>query len=138
MSQANNMTQPVKSVSKEKQKKNAVMIIVETFAVLLCAVFFLVPFYFIIVNSMKTSADAAKLSIAWPTEFRIWDNLVEVIRARDYMVLTAFFNSTVITVVSIILLIIVGSMAAFVLHRRVSKLSRSLSGLFLAGLMIPP
>lgn len=138
MSQANSMTQPLKSTSKEKQKKNAVMIIVETIAVLLCAVFFLVPFYFIIVNSMKTSADAAKLSIAWPTEFRIWDNFVEVIQARDYMVLTAFFNSTVITVVSIILLIIVGSMAAFVLHRRISKLSRSLSGLFLAGLMIPP
>jgi len=138
MSQANSMTQPLKSTSKEKQKKNAVMIIVETIAVLLCAVFFLVPFYFIIVNSMKTSADAAKLSIAWPTEFRIWDNFLEVIQARDYMVLTAFFNSTVITVVSIILLIIVGSMAAFVLHRRISKLSRSLSGLFLAGLMIPP
>lgn len=138
MSQANSMTQPLKSTSKEKQKKNAVMIIVETIAVLLCAVFFFVPFYFIIVNSMKTSADAAKLSIAWPTEFRIWDNFLEVIQARDYMVLTAFFNSTVITVVSIILLIIVGSMAAFVLHRRISKLSRSLSGLFLAGLMIPP
>lgn len=138
MSQANSMTQPLKSTSKEKQKKNAVMIIVETIAVLLCTVFFLVPFYFIIVNSMKTSADAAKLSIAWPTEFRIWDNFLEVIQARDYMVLTAFFNSTVITVVSIILLIIVGSMAAFVLHRRISKLSRSLSGLFLAGLMIPP
>ncbi|GAA0310402.1 raffinose/stachyose/melibiose transport system permease protein [Gracilibacillus halotolerans] len=138
MSQTHSMTQSNQVNSKEKQKKNAIQLIIEIFAVIVCSIFFLVPFYFIIVNAMKNSADAAQLSIAWPTEFRIWENIVEVIQARDYMLLTAFFNSTVITVVSIVILIFVGSMAAFVLHRRVSKLSKTLSGLFLAGLMIPP
>lgn len=126
------------SISQGKRKKSIGQILLESFLVIICAAIFLVPFFFIIINSMKTSGEAAKLSLAWPTEFRLWENIVEVVQARDYMLLTAFFNSTVITVVSILILVIVGSMAAFVLHRRAGKLSAGLTTLFMAGLMIPP
>ncbi|WP_163539908.1 carbohydrate ABC transporter permease [Gracilibacillus sp. YIM 98692] len=123
---------------KAKQKKSLTRIIVEVIAVLSCAVFFLVPFYFIIVNSMKTSAEASQLSIAWPNEFRILENIQEVLAARDNMLLLAFFNSTVITVSSILILLVVCSMAAFVLHRRKGKAISVIGTTFLAGLMIPP
>lgn len=126
------------SISQEKPKKNIGKILLETFLVIIFGAIFLVPFFFIIINSMKTSGEAAQLSLAWPTEFRFWENIIEVLQARDYMLLTAFFNSTVITVVSILILLIVGSMAAFVLHRRTGKLTAGLSSLFMAGLMIPP
>lgn len=138
MSQPNSISSRTQHTSQEKRKKNTVQIFVETIIVIICAAIFLVPFFFIIINSMKTSAEASKLSIAWPTEFRIWENIVEVVQARDYMLLTAFFNSTVITLVSIVILLLVGSMAAFVLHRRAGKITAFLSSLFMAGLMIPP
>lgn len=123
---------------KEKRKKSWIRIVLETIIVLVFSAVFLVPFYFIIVNSMKTSAEASQLSIAWPSEFRILENVQEVLAARDNMLLLAFFNSTVITVISILILLIVGSMAGFVLQRRKGKSINLIGTTFLAGLMIPP
>ena len=57
---------------------------------------------------------------------------------RDGMVIRAFYNSTVITVFSILILIFVGSMAGFVLQHRSDKASPIINFLILAGLMIPP
>ncbi|WP_208585518.1 carbohydrate ABC transporter permease [Gracilibacillus suaedae] len=126
------------ATKKAKQKRSLGRIIVEVIAVLVCGVFFLVPFYFIIVNAMKTSSEATQLSITWPTEFRMLENIQEVLAARDHMLLLAFFNSTVITVSSIFILLIVCSMAGFVLHRRKGKAISIIGSTFLAGLMIPP
>nr|WP_058309264.1 carbohydrate ABC transporter permease [Gracilibacillus massiliensis] len=110
----------------------------ETLIVVVFSAVFLVPFYFIIVNAMKTSPEASQLSIAWPTEFRVLENIQEVLAARDNMLLLAFFNSTVITVSSILILLVVGSMAGFVLQRRSGKAINLIGTTFLAGLMIPP
>lgn len=123
---------------KEKQKKNAIQIIFESLIVVIFSLIFLVPFYFIIVNAMKTSQAASERSISWPTEFNIIGNLQAVVAAQDNMILLAFFNSTVITVASILILLVVCSMAAFVLHRRKGKTITVLGTIFLAGLMIPP
>ncbi|MFA9455332.1 carbohydrate ABC transporter permease [Halalkalibacter sp. AB-rgal2] len=121
-----------------KRKRNIVQIIVESSLVLICAVVFIIPFYFIVVNAMKTRTEAAQLSIAWPSEFRIIENIQEVLAARDGMLLLAFFNSTVITVTSIFILLVICSMAGFVLHRRKGRLVSIIGSTFLAGLMIPP
>lgn len=121
-----------------KNKKSLIIIALEGVVILICSVAFLIPFYFIIVNSMKTSQEAAKLSISWPTEFRIWENLLEVLSARDNMLLLAFFNSTVITISSILILLVVCSMAAFILQRRKGKAISITGAIFLSGLMIPP
>ncbi|RCW73189.1 carbohydrate ABC transporter permease [Saliterribacillus persicus] len=123
---------------KEKRKKSRIRLIVESLIVIVFSAIFLVPFYFIIVNAMKTSPEASKLSISWPTEFRILENMQEVLAARDNMLLLAFFNSTVITVISILILLVVGSMAGFVLQRRKGKSINIIGSTFLAGLMIPP
>ncbi|MCJ7843200.1 carbohydrate ABC transporter permease [Lederbergia sp. NSJ-179] len=129
---------PVTPQKTARNKKGLISMVVEGIVILICSVAFLVPFYFIIVNSMKTSQEAAKLSISWPTEFRILENLQEVLTARDNMLLLAFFNSTVITVSSILILLVVCSMAAFILQRRKGKTISIASAVFLSGLMIPP
>lgn len=123
---------------KSRSNKKGWKVILEVFLVLLTVVMFLVPFYFILVNSAKTSQEAAFLNLEWPTEFQLWDNIVQVFQERNYMLVTAFINSTIITVVSIALLIVTGSMAAFVLNRRKGKASSGLYNLFMIGLMIPP
>ncbi|WP_316245037.1 carbohydrate ABC transporter permease [Gracilibacillus massiliensis] len=123
---------------KVKRKKTLFQTMLETLIVVVFSAVFLVPFYFIIVNAMKTSPEASQLSIAWPTEFRVLENIQEVLAARDNMLLLAFFNSTVITVSSILILLVVGSMAGFVLQRRSGKAINLIGTTFLAGLMIPP
>ncbi|GAE93238.1 rhamnose oligosaccharide ABC transport system [Gracilibacillus boraciitolerans JCM 21714] len=125
-------------IKKERRKKKLTRTVLETLLVVIFSALFLAPFYFIVVNAMKTSADASQLSIAWPSEFRILENMQDVLAARDNMLLLSFFNSTVITVSSIVILLVVGSMAGFVLQRRSGKTINIIGTTFLAGLMIPP
>ncbi|WP_100404316.1 carbohydrate ABC transporter permease [Bacillus solitudinis] len=121
-----------------KKKKNGIQFLIEAVAVLLFSIIFLIPFYFIFVNSFKTSQEAAELSMSWPSEFQILSNFTEVLNARNGMLLTAYFNSTVITVLSITILVVVCSMTGFVLQRRKGKGVSMMAFLFLSGLMIPP
>jgi raffinose/stachyose/melibiose transport system permease protein len=127
-----------KIMQRKKQKKGLSRIFVEVIAVIVCSAIFLVPFYFIIVNAVKTRQEAAKLSIAWPTDFRVLENIQEVLSARDNMLLLAFFNSSVITISSIVILLVVCSMAGFILQRKKGKAITIIGAIFLSGLMIPP
>jgi len=119
-------------------KKILKQVIIETFAVLVSLVVFGIPFYFVVINSFKTSAEAAEMSMAWPKTFQIVENYKEVLATQNGIVIRAFFNSTIITLGSILVLIIVCSMAGFVLQRRNDKASPFINFLVLAGLMIPP
>jgi raffinose/stachyose/melibiose transport system permease protein len=90
------------------------------------------------VRAAKDQNEASLLQFSWPTHFQLWDNLVQVFQSRDYMLVIAFINSTILTVASVTLLVIFGSMIAFVLERRKSKLNSLINTLVLAGLIIPP
>ncbi|AJY48437.1 carbohydrate ABC transporter permease [Martelella endophytica] len=101
-------------------------------------VIFVIPFLFVLINAGKAGPEAASPSFAMPANWQLWQNLVAVVQARDYMLLLAYFNSTVITVGAIVLLVIFGAMVGYVLQRRPSKFNRVIYGFVLAGLMIPP
>jgi raffinose/stachyose/melibiose transport system permease protein len=101
-------------------------------------VVFVMPFMFVALNAVKTAADASRLDFSLPEEWRFWSNLVEVVQARDYMLLLAYFNSIVITVGAVAILVVVGAMVGYVLQRRPSRWSRVIYAFVLAGLMIPP
>ena len=101
-------------------------------------VFFIVPFAFIFTMAAKDENEASKLQFSWPTHFQLWDNLVQVFESRDYMLVIAFINSTILTVASVTLMVTLGAMIAYVLDRRKSKLSPLINTLVLAGLIIPP
>ena len=76
-------------------------------------VIFVVPFIFVFLTAVKSKAEAARLDFSWPTEWHLVENLVDVVQTRDYMLLLAYFNSTVITV---------GAVALLVLTRRDDRL----------------
>ena len=65
-------------------------------------------------------------------------NLVEVVQTRNYMLLLAYFNSTVITVGAVTLLVIFGAMVGYVLQRRPSGWNKVIYACVLIGLMVPP
>jgi raffinose/stachyose/melibiose transport system permease protein len=99
---------------------------------------FVVPFLFIALQAVKNRQESSLLNFAWPGEWLFWQNFTEVISARDYMLLLAYFNSIVITVGAVTLLVVLSAMVGFVLQRRRSRLNGFVMALVLAGLMIPP
>lgn len=109
-----------------------------TVAIVTALVVFVVPFVFILFMALKDRQQAAQLDFSIPFSFHGWENFLEVIQVRDYMLITAYINSTVITVASVSLMVIVSAMVGFVLQRRVAWWTGWVEFLILAGLMIPP
>ncbi len=107
-------------------------------AVLVSAVVFLVPFAFIVVQSFKTGPDSASLSFTWPIDFVLWENVVTVFQTRDYMLVTAFINSTILTVLSVSVMVVLAAMIGWVLARRPSRWNAVITFFILAGLIVPP
>ena len=104
----------------------------------LTSVIFLLPFAFILLTAMKPQQEANLLQFSWPEQIVLWENIVTVVETRDYMLIIAFINSTILTVASVTLMVIFGAMIAYVLQRRKSWLNPWITGLVLAGLIIPP
>jgi len=102
------------------------------------ALLFIVPFIFILFQAMKTPQEAAALQFSPPSEILFWENMVEVVQYRDFMLLRAFWNSTVITVAGVALMVVFGALIAYIIQRRPGKLSSTLNNFVLAGLIIPP
>jgi raffinose/stachyose/melibiose transport system permease protein len=117
-----------------KKKRN--QIIGDIVGLILTAVIFLIPFYFMFVQSIKSKKEANRLSIAWPTELH-FENYLEVIRHGNYQLVTAFKNSAILTVFTVLGLIITGAMAGYVIQRRKGKLMTTIQSVIMLGLMIP-
>jgi raffinose/stachyose/melibiose transport system permease protein len=107
-------------------------------AILVSIPVFIVPFIFIVLTALKDRKESSLRQFTWPSAFHFWDNLREVIAVRDYMLLTAFVNSAILTVASVTLLVVFGAMVGFVLQRRPGPWTGLVSFLVLAGLIIPP
>jgi len=103
-------------------------------ALVAATVIFIVPFLYI----LFTKQEASRLAFSLPMDWQLWENLIAVIKARNYMLLLAYFNSTVITVGAVAGLVIFAAMVGYVLQRRPSKWNRVIYFFVLAGLMIPP
>ncbi len=107
-------------------------------ALLVFAVVFLVPFAFIALTAVKSAQEASLLEFSWPTQFQALQNFKDVLAARDYMLIIAFINSTILTVASVAILFVLSAMVAFVLQRRRSRWTGVINFLVLSGLIIPP
>jgi raffinose/stachyose/melibiose transport system permease protein len=107
-------------------------------AILASVVVFVVPFVFIVLTAVKDRQQAALLDFSWPHQFQFVENFVAVIEARDYMLVIAFINSTVLTVVSVTGMVVLAAMVGFVLQRRRSRWNPFINFIVLSGLIIPP
>ena len=106
--------------------------------ILVTGALFLTPFAFIFTQASKDKREASLLEFSWPTNFQLWENIVAVFQARDYMLIIAFINSAILTVASVALIVVFGAMIAYILDRRRSRLNPLINALVLAGLIIPP
>ena len=97
---------------------------------------FIVPFYFMLVNSLKDSSQANRLSINLPNSLH-FENYIEVIQKANYQLITAFKNSTILTIFTVIGLMLTGAMAGYVIQRRHDKIMALIQSVIMLGLMIP-
>ena len=118
--------------------KNTRGIVIGILAIIGTAIFFLVPFAFILFIASSTVTQANLLQFSWPQPFVLLDNLVQVVQARDYLMIIAFINSFILTIVSVAALVIFGAMVAYIWQRRGGRLSPLVNILVLAGLIVPP
>ena len=109
----------------------------EIIMVLLTVPVYWVVFYFVIINSFKPQVEATELSLALPRTWSAVENYLYVFRYNSFMFLKAFWNSFILTVLSISILVLVSSTAAYVLQRRRGPISRISGKLILAGLIVP-
>ena len=100
----------------------------------LLALLFLVPFYFVGVNSVKSFGDILNNAASWPEAFR-WDNYARVWEIMKYP--RAFLNSLAITVFANAGLAVISSMAAYRIVRMPSRFNQFMLFLFVAAMVIP-
>lgn len=112
--------------------------VVSAVTLVLFLVVFVVPFALVVLNAVKDRQESAKLDLSLPTSFHLLENLREVFAARDYMLITAMINSTVLTVVSVTVMVVVAAMVGFVLQRRRSGINPLVNAMVLMGLIVPP
>ncbi|RCK68842.1 carbohydrate ABC transporter permease [Desertihabitans brevis] len=101
---------------------------------LLAALVFAFPFYVFLSVALKTPADLAASPLSFPTDPAL-GNFAEAWQRGDLG--QAMGNSVVVTALAVALLVGTGSIAAYALARRASRLSYGVYLLFLLGLMIP-
>lgn len=118
------------------KKKKRLLLLGDILGVLVTVVIFLVPFYFMLVQSLKSKAEANKLSISWPSELH-FENYIEVFKHGNYQLVTAFKNSGILTLFTVLGLLVTAAMAAYVIQRRHDKVMTGIQSVIMLGLMIP-
>ena len=114
-------------------KKRIQNLLKHVVCILLCLCVVL-PFYMVLINSFKTKAEAARMSLALPTEW-VFSNYSEVIEKGS--LIQGFLNSFAYALIATTLGVVLCSMAAFVMCRKRTKLNVFLYYFVLCGLFFP-
>lgn len=94
-------------------------------------------FYFIIITAGKDQAEAAKLTLKMPQEWKIWENIQYVLTFNNGLFIKSFWNSLRLTICSITILVFTAAMTAYILQRKKNWLAKISDKLIIAGLIVP-
>ncbi|WZH37984.1 MAG: carbohydrate ABC transporter permease [Microbacterium enclense] len=95
-----------------------------------------VPFYLTVVTASKTQAEAFVPTLAFPSEWRLFDNIATVV--GDGRMIAAFGGSVLVMVPAVLGVLILGSMAAWILGRRRSRGLAFVYAVAISGIVLPP
>ena len=120
-------------------KKQKIFSAVTTVIAVLLAAYILFPFYLVVMNSAKTANDivASPIATNGVSFAQLTANLTNVINNSNFSFWSAFGTSAVITIISLVLLALFGSMAAWVICRNKTKWSTAIYMTFIASMIIP-
>lgn len=123
-------------MSKPKKMKSRMSAsnIVLQIVMIIIALIFLAPFYFLLVNSVKSLGDIMINAANWPTTFN-WDNYSKAWEATRFP--QAIGNSLIITIISNLLIATFSSMASYRMVRHDTRFNRFLFMIFVAAMVVP-
>ncbi|GKU77495.1 carbohydrate ABC transporter permease [Paenibacillus sp. L3-i20] len=98
------------------------------------AIVTLYPLYWLVISAFKTNQEFFNRSYAWPLQWQL-DNITRAWELGNMG--RAMLNSTYVTLISVVLTIVLGTLAAYVLSRFKFKFSGLIKGMFLLGMLIP-
>ena len=107
-------------------------------ALVIIGVVFIVPFVFIFLTAAKPRPEAALFEFSWPSHFQLVENIRDVLAFGDNRMFLALWNSLLLTVGSVTLIVLLSALVAFVMQRRRDRMASVASSVMLAGLVIPP
>ena len=117
------------------KNKDLLISILRYFVLSLLALIILIPIYYLIVTTFKSSTEAAIAPMALPSSWN-FGGYVEAFKAMQYP--RAFRNTFIITFISVFGLILVAAMCGYVLNRREKyKITKVIFLLILSGIMFP-
>jgi raffinose/stachyose/melibiose transport system permease protein len=105
-------------------------------ATLLAVVLIGVPLWLVLVTAAKSQAEALTPDLSLPQNWQLLENLREV--WTDGAVPAAFFGSLLIVIPTVAGVLTLGSLAAWILARRASRLNAILYALAISGIVLPP
>lgn len=129
-----NITKNTKTTKNTNKSKFKLSHCIASIIGIVMALIFLSPFYIIIVNSFKTKAQLFESTLAIPKSL-IVDNFKNAYAELDFF--NSLFHSLIITIISVLVIIIFSSMAAWALERTRSKMSNVILLVFVAAMIIP-
>ncbi|MBR3742867.1 MAG: carbohydrate ABC transporter permease [Clostridia bacterium] len=101
-------------------------------------VLFMMPFVIVVFNSMRTNQDIINSPVGVPTDIgQIGRNIAEIWNNPNFNFLSALRDSVIITVISLAVISIFSSMAAWVLVRNKTRWSTLLFMSYVAAMVIP-
>jgi len=121
-----------------KVRKFIASVWLDVVSLIIIGIVFVVPFVFILLTASKTRQEAALFEFSWPGKFQLIENIREVMAFGDNRMFLALWNSTLLTVGSVTLIVLFSALVAFVMQRRRDRLASVVSSIMLAGLIIPP
>ena len=110
----------------------------DVIALIVIGILYVVPFIFIFLTAAKPQAEAGLFQFTWPSQFQLFENIRDVLAFGDNRMYRAFWNSIVLTVGSVILIVFLSAFVAFVMQRRNDRIASVANALVLSGLIIPP
>lgn len=108
--------------------------IVLQIVMVIVALIFLAPFYFLLVNSVKSLGDIMVDAANWPTAFH-FDNYSKAWEMTRFP--EAFTNSIIITIISNLIIALLSAMAAYRMVRSNTRFNRIVFMLFVSAMVIP-
>ncbi|MGW0201375.1 carbohydrate ABC transporter permease [Nonomuraea sp. NPDC003201] len=95
-----------------------------------------IPLWLVLVTAAKSRGEALTPDLSLPAEWHLLENLRQV--WGDGEVLRASLGSLLVVVPSVIGVLLFGSMAAWILARRATRLNAVLYALAISGIVLPP
>lgn len=120
----------IREVNKIEKRRLAVT---EAIMIVIAVIWF-IPIYYLIVTTFKTPKEASAGPLSLP---RVWvfQNYIDAFKNMEYP--RSLFNTMEITVLAVGIIVLVTSLAGYALARTKTRWGNRLFLLFLAGLMVP-